>query len=161
MINITTIRNAIADVWDATHHRLKVGVPAPVTADILTGKFNSVDGSSGTLLTIPAGRVWRGWLTLNATGSVAQGAAAIGSHVTVQLSGSGTPTPATATVLLDVFIAVPSQTAATAGTTGLCVSNRDSQYVTLFADASNALLVTVTKNSVTSFAATAFGELIA
>jgi hypothetical protein len=32
--------------------------------------------------------------------------------------------------------------------------------VTLFADVANDLLVTVTKNSVTSFAATAFGEFI-
>jgi hypothetical protein len=157
MINITTIRNAIADVWDSTHHRLKVGQAAPVVADVLTGKFNSADGSSGTVITIPAGRVWRGWLTLNATGSVAVSGSAIGSHATVQLSGSGTPTPATATVLLDVWISVPAQAA---GTTG-CVANRDSQFVTLFADASNALLVTVTKNSVTAYTATAFGELIA
>jgi hypothetical protein len=33
--------------------------------------------------------------------------------------------------------------------------------LTPFADASNALLVTVTKNTITSFAASAFGELIA
>lgn len=132
----------------------------PAPGNILCGKFNSVDGSTGTLLTIPAGKVWRGWITLNATASVAAGGSAVASHATVQLSGSGTPTPASGQVLLDVFVAVPSLSAAVANTAGLAVTNRDSQNVTLYADVANDLLVTVTKNSVTSFAATAFGELV-
>lgn len=131
-------------------------VSAPTPSNILTGKFNSADGSSGTLITIPAGKVWRGQITLNACASVAASGSAVASHATIQLSGSGTPTPATGTVLLDVFVAVPAQTSATTG----AVTNRDSQTVTLFADVTNDLLVTVTKNSVTSFAATAFGEFI-
>jgi hypothetical protein len=135
------------------------GVPNP--ANILSGKWTDVDGSTGTLITVPAGRVWKGKIAMNVTGSVAQGAAAINSKATIQTSGSGTPTPATATVLLSVGISIPSQTSATAGTTGLCASNRDEQEVTLYADAANALLLTVTKNSVTGFSATAFGQLIA
>lgn len=136
-------------------------MPKPSAANILCGKYASTDGSSGTLITIPAGRVWRGWVTLVAGGSVAAGSAAINSRATVQLSGSGTPTPATGQVLLQVPISVPSQSAVTANTGGATVTNRDAQFVTLFADASNALLVTVTQNTVTNFAATAFGELIA
>lgn len=129
---------------------------APAPGNILCGKFNSADGSSGTLLTVPAGRIWKGKLTLNACASVAASGSAVASHATIQLSGSGTPTPATAQVLVDVFVAVPAQTAATTG----AVANRDSADVILYADIANDLLVTVTKNSVTSFAATAFGELV-
>lgn len=125
-------------------------------SNILCGKFNSADGSSGTLLTIPAGKVWQGWLRLNACASVAASGSAVASHATIQLSGAGTPTPASGQVLVDVFVAVPAQAA---GTTG-AVSNQDAQFVTLYADAANDLLVTVSKNSVTSFAATAFGEFI-
>jgi hypothetical protein len=128
----------------------------PDPAQILCGKFDSVDGSSGTLLTIPAGKVWRGWLTLNATGSVGASGSAVSSRATVQTSGSGSPTPASGQVLLEVMVSVPAQAA---GTTG-AVANSDRTHVTLFADVANDLLVTVTKNSVTAFAATAFGELI-
>ncbi len=136
------------------------GQLAPDPSNILCGKYDSEDGSAGTLITIPAGKVWRGWITLNATGSVAAGAAAVSSKATAQLSGSGTPTPATATVLLDVRISVPPLSAATANTAGLAVSNADRTFVTLYADVANDLLVTVTKNNTTAFAATAFGELI-
>lgn len=128
----------------------------PSAANIITGKWTDTDGPTGTLITIPAGRVWAGWLTLNVTGSVPVSGAAINSKATIQLSGTGTPTPASGTVLLSVGVSVPAQTTATTG----AVANRDAQYVTLFADASNALLVTVTKNSVTGFSATAFGALI-
>lgn len=131
------------------------GVPDP--ANILCGKFTDTDGSSGTLITIPAGRVWRGTISMNVTGSVAASGSAISSKATIQLSGSGTPTPATGQVLLSVGISISAQGTATTG----CATNRDSQVVTLFADASNSLAVTVTKNSVTAFSATAFGELIA
>lgn len=133
---------------------MNTSTPAP--GNILCGKFNSADGSTGTLLTIPAGKVWRGWLNLNVSASVAASGAAVSSHATIQTSGTGTPTPASGQVLVDVFITVPTQAA---GTTGAS-TNRDSQYVTLFADVANPLLVTVTKNSVTAFAATAFGELV-
>lgn len=129
---------------------------APAPGNILCGKFNSADGSTGTLITVPAGRIWRGWLTLNVCASVAASGSAVATHSTIQLSGSGTPTPATGQVLVDVFVAVPAQAA---GTTG-AVSNRDAQFVTLYADITNDLLVTVTKNSATSYAATAFGELV-
>jgi hypothetical protein len=91
---------------------------APTPSNILRGKFNSVDGSTGTLLTVPAGKVWKGKLSLNATGSVAAGGSAIASHATIQLSGSGTPTPASGDVLVDVFIAVP---AVGAGLNGIAV----------------------------------------
>lgn len=129
---------------------------APAASNIICGKFNSADGSTGTLITVPAGRIWRGWVTLNACASVAASGAAVASHATVQVAGSGTPTPAAGQVLVDVFVAVPAQAA---GTTG-AVSNRDSQFVTIHADITNDTTLTVTKNSVTSFAATAFGELI-
>lgn len=129
---------------------------APNPGNILCGKFNSADGATGTLITIPAGHVWKGKLVLNATGAVAPSGAAVSSHATIQVSGSGTPTPASGQVLVDVFINVPAQTASTSGQ----VTGNGFQDVTLYADAANDLLVTVTKNSVTSFAATAFGELV-
>lgn len=129
---------------------------APNPSQILCGKFNSLDGSTGTLLTIPAGKVWRGRIHLNATASVGASGAAVSSHATVQLSGAGTPTPASGQVLVDVFVSVPAQTANGTGQ----VTNQDSAEVTLYADVANDLLVTVTKNSTTAFAATAFGEFI-
>lgn len=129
---------------------------APAPSNILCGKFNSADGSTGTLITIPAGKIWRGWLTLNAVASVAASGTAVNSHATIQVSGSGAPTPATGQVLVDVFVSVPAQTASSTGQ----LASRDSQFVTLYADETNPLLVTVTKNSLTAFAATAFGELV-
>lgn len=130
--------------------------PPADSNNILCGKYDSVDGSSGTLLTIPAGKVWQGWITLNATGSVGASGSAVNSRATVQTSGSGSPTPASGQVLLEVMISIPAQAA---GTTG-AVANSDRTFVTLYADVANDLLVTVTKNSVTAFAATAFGELV-
>lgn len=131
------------------------GIPNP--ANILCGKFTDVDGNTGTLITIPAGRVWKGKITLNVTGSVAASGTAVNSKASLQVSGSGTPTPASGQVLLSVGISIPAQGT---GTTG-AAANRDEQDVILYADAANSLAVTVTKNSVTGFSASAFGQLVA
>lgn len=124
--------------------------------NILAGSYDSVMGSSGTLITIPAGRIWKGRIVLNAVGSVGVSGAAVASRATVQTSSAGTPYPASGTVLAEVFISLQAQTASTTDS----MSGFSTVDVVLAADAANDLLVTATKNSVTSFAATAFGELI-
>lgn len=143
----------LASVWDSTNNRLKVGVAkdVPTSANILVGCSSS---NGGTIITIPANRVWAGWVSINASLAVAASGAAVSSRATVSVAGA-TATPA-AGVLIGVFVSVPVQGT---GTTAQ-VTSSDRTYVVIAAGASSATL-TLQVNSASAASATASGELIA
>lgn len=128
-----------------------LGPNVPNPADILVG---STITNGGTIITIPANRVWAGWVSINATLAVAASGAAVSSRATVSVAGA-TATPA-AGVLVGAFVSVPTQLA---GTTAQ-VTNSDRTYVVIAAGSSAATL-TLQVNSASAASATASGVLIA
>lgn len=123
---------------------------APRTADILCG----VASTATTIITIPANRVWAGWISLNATLTLAASATAVSSRATVSVAG-GTATPA-AGVLLGVFVSAPTQLS----TTTAQVANSDRTFAVISAG-SSAATVTLQINSASAASASCVGELIA
>jgi hypothetical protein len=142
----------LASVWDSTNSRLHVGVTAdpPTSANILCG----VASANGTIITIPANRVWAGWVSINATLMVAASGASVSSRAGVSTAGA-TVTPA-AGVLLGVFVSAPTQLS----TTTAQVTNSDRTYAVIAAGTSAATLV-LAVNSASAASASAVGVLIA
>lgn len=126
---------------------------APFAADIRGGR-GALAGD--VILTVPAGRTWRGTVHLTAQASQAIGAAAAVHTADINLAGVGaTPAPGT---LLSVAVAVPATTAtATEGAAG-----RDdvSMPLTIVAAGVDATLTIAASAGVTAVRASARGELI-
>jgi hypothetical protein len=118
-------------------------------ANILVGCVSTAT----TIITIPAGRTWKGRISLNATATVAASGAAISSRATVSTAGA-TVTPA-AGVVLGVYVSVPAQLSTTTGQ----VANSDQTDITVVAGTSAATL-TLQINSASAASATASGVLL-
>lgn len=121
-------------------------------ANLLSGAASS---NGATIITIPAGRVWAGSVSLNCTLTVAASGAAVSSGATVSIAGS-TATPA-AGVILRVWVSAPAQQA---GTTAQ-VANNDHIPLLVIAAGTSAATLTLQTNSTSAAAATAAGVLIA
>lgn len=127
--------------------------PPPAADSVLGGA-----GDQGaTILTVPAGRTWRGSLSLAASAQAAIGTAAASTGARLDIAGAGS-LPAAGT-LLRIPLAVPATTATAtmgAGATG-SISARD---VTIIAGAA-AVTVTVVAEAVSVLASgTARGMLV-
>lgn len=120
-------------------------------ANILAGNATT----SGTIITIPAGRTWAGWVSLNASLMVAASGAQVSSRPTVSIAGAGA-TPA-AGVIFGVWVSVPAQGT---GTTGQVTAN-DRTFLVVAAGAGAAATLTLQPNSASAASATASGVLIA
>lgn len=114
----------------------------------------AASANNATIITIPAGKVWKGKISLNAALSVAASGSAVSSRATVSVAGS-TATPA-AGVVLGVFLAVPAPAASTAG---IAVTGRDETDIIVVAGTSAATL-TLQINSVSAATATASGQIV-
>jgi hypothetical protein len=86
---------------------------APTAANILTGTSST---DAGTIITVPANRIWKGSLTLSGTVTVAAGAnAAVTANPNVTVTGA-TATPAATTIVNQLMIDVAANLAG--GTNG-------------------------------------------
>lgn len=130
---------------------LPVVASVPTAANILAGR-SPTDGA--TIITIPANRVWAGWVSLNASLAVAASGAAVSTGASVSIAGA-TAAP-TAGLILAVEVAVPLQLS----TTTAQVASSDRTYLVIAAGTGAATL-TLQKNNCTSVSATASGVLIA
>lgn len=125
--------------------------PVPVAADVVGGRGAA---AGAVVLTVPAGRTWRGVLELAASAVAAIGAAAANRSARLDLAGVGA-TPA-AGVLLEVPLALPV-TAATA-TMGAGASLASSTSLVIVAAAVDA--VVTLQGDATTMRASARGELL-
>ncbi len=121
----------------------------PLTGDIVHG----CTATTGTIITIPANRVWAGWISLNVGVAIAASGSAVTSRATISVVGANA-TPA-AGVIFGVWGVAPAATA----TTGICASNSDRTFVIISAGAAGATL-TLQVNSVNAASATAAGQLV-
>lgn len=125
-------------------------VRVPAAADIVAGCTST---NAATIITVPANRVWQGWVSLNAALLVAASGSQVNSRATVSVAGA-TATPA-AGVILGVCVASPTQLSTTTGQ----VTGSDRTFLTIAAGSSAATL-TLQVNSASAASATASGVLL-
>lgn len=130
-----------------------VSPPTPAAADVVGGT-----GAAGaTILTVPAGRTWRGVVALAAAASAAIGTAAATVVAAVNVAGAGA-TPA-AGALVQMALALPITLAA--ATNGAAQANSVSlPDVVVIAPAGNAVTLTVTADAGVEARGTARGVLL-
>lgn len=143
-----------------------MGLSVPVTewGTSQLGEYTSpnqiLDGSATaantvaaqTLITVPAGRTWMGAIALSATNTTAGGSTAT---ATINTAGAGV-IPAAAVNLLRVHCSTVGTVA------GLASQNNEVPDVTIVAPAGNAVTLTLTNSTGTTFTsdATAVGILL-
>lgn len=113
------------------------GGTAPLAANILAGTAVATNSTTPvTIITIPAGRTWRGQIMV---GIASTGAGIVAA--TVDTNGTGSPAPASGTVVARVQCG---------GLTSGGFQNSDVIHVTAAADASNALTLRLVATSATT-----------
>lgn len=131
-----------------------VAEAAPPAANLRGGRGAA---AGATILTVPAGRTWKGEVHLTGQAANAIGAAAATHTADLVLAGAGaTPAPGT---LLSVALALPATTAtATQGSYG-----RDSvsMPMVIVAGSADAVVTIAASAGMTAVRASARGELIA
>lgn len=97
-----------AENEDGTEFSLPTVGSKPAAADILNGQINAI----GTIITIPAGRTWRGSITIAGSVSVAPGGAAVVAVPNVKVNGAGAvPTAGVIVAILPLTVPAVGATA--------------------------------------------------
>lgn len=126
-----------------------VSYPPPSSANILCGTAST---NLGVAIIIPAGRTWQGTIGLSAQASLKTTSVLATPNVTVV--GSGSPAPASGTVIAQGNISLPAVGAGAIGA-GLVVT--DIQTITIAAGSANATVQLNLNNAdVGSVSATGF-----
>src|SRR5579863_7431590 len=141
----------VAQSGDSAHQNQAGGYESP--SQILSGSATAANTAAAqTILTVPAGRTWSGSITIAATNTASSGTTA-----TAQINTAGTGAiPANAVNLLKVHCS-------TVGTVvGLASQNNQVGDVTVAAPIGNAVTLTLTNSTATTFTsdASAVGVLI-
>lgn len=121
-------------------------------ANILCGLATS---NGGTIITVPAGRIWSGTVTVSATVVVASGGGAVNGSARVSTFGSGVIPPAGDYVRVDV--SAPASILAAIGTVG---SGSISAPLVVAAPADNSVSLILNSTNTTTQSASASGSLI-
>ena len=125
----------------------------PAIANIVSGRATA---DAATIITIPAGRTWKGKVTLAASLSAALNTAAVAAVPTVSIAGAGA-TPA-AGAILGRPLHVPLSTAT--ATNGSYVAGTADTDLIVTAPAGNAVTLTLQLGGATAASATAAGVLL-
>lgn len=143
---------------------IATGSPAPIdtTGDILSGYANVQATATTALVTIPAGRTWKGTVGVScATSVVAGGSAAVASSVINIDQDTGTSTPADGPIVR-VDVTIPAVAAnITPASQSASVSG---QPLTVAADPNNPCVLehigTITNGTAPQASGWAIGELL-
>lgn len=126
-----------------------VSIAVPVAANILDGNFDSTGAASGTLITIPAGRTWIGYITTSVSAFV-NANSSTGTNIfgyTTTAGAGATPSPSALIGKVQVLMAANSAT----GLTGTNETGSITVRVVAIAPVGNS--ITLVGNA--SFSATA------
>lgn len=129
------------------------GSAVPATANIVSGRATA---DAATIITVPAGRTWKGTVSLTASLATAIGAAATAATPTVSIAGAGA-TPAAGAILGRPLNVAASAATATNGSN--VAGNADTE-LTVAAPAGNAVTLTLQLGGATAASATATGLLL-
>ncbi len=123
-------------------------IAAPSTANILVGAVTS----TGTIITVPAGRTWQG--VVGVSGVLAGGTGALNARPLVQTGAGAVPASQT---LVSIELATPSSGAVT-----LCANNAVLPLATVTAPTTDVtvLLVAGGSNAATGLSAYCVGRLL-
>lgn len=151
---------SVVELW-ANNARVGTANPLPTApavmaipaADVVVGRATA---NAATIITVPAGRIWRGTVVLSAALATAAATAGATASPTVSVAGAGA-TPAAGVVL---GLALATGGGAATGTVG--TNSQDSVVVPLVvvAPAGNAVTLTLQTGGATTASATASGDLI-
>lgn len=140
---------------------LKVESAVPLAANILNARVQTTSTTAATdLITIPAGRTWKGVLAASCASSVIAGSATAGSAA-VSFSTAGTNVVPAAGIIFTVDCRVGANNVT--GLDGAGAANFGSLPVVIIAPAGNAVTVqyaTTNTGTLAITAATAFGMLL-
>lgn len=144
----------LKDMGDGTFATvIAVASAPPAAANILTGRATA---NGGTVITVPAGRIWRGTVALSAALATAAATAGATATPTVSTAGAGV-TPAAGAVL---GLALATGGGVATGTVGTNAQNSVAAPLTVIAPAGNAVTLTLQTGGATVASASAVGELV-
>lgn len=124
----------------------------PKSSDILCGLATS---NGATIITIPAGRIWSGIITLSATVIVASSGAAVNANARVSTAGTGVLPPAGDYIRLDV-----SAPASVLSAVGTGATESVSAPLIVAAPSGNAVTLVLNTTNTTTQSASACGLLL-
>jgi hypothetical protein len=124
----------------------------PKPADILCGLQTS---NGATLITIPAGRIWSGIVTVSATALVASSGAAVSANARVSTAGTGVVPGAGDYVRLD--LAAPASVLSAVGTAS---NSSISAPLIVSAPSGNSVALVLNTTNVNTASASACGVLL-
>lgn len=149
-----TITKRLKDMGDGTFAEIAAPETQMVAAaNVLVGRATA---DAATIITVPAGRVWRGTVALSAAMGTAAAVAGVTATPTVSVAGTGV-TPAAGVVL---GLALRTGGGAATGTVGTNSQGSVSLPLTVIAPSGNEVTVTLQTGGATVASATASGELL-